>query len=229
MSNKREILISILKLTREGPVNINLIVKDSRVPLSIVKEYLAKIRSLGLIYFKDELIYAKPIQRLRIALEAIKLGADPEKVCRNLSWEEFEEIAIKAFEMNGYSAIKHFRFRHKGRSWEIDVLAMKEKVVICTDCKRWKRRMSASTALKVVNAQIERVKALAEALPKIKGKVKFRLKEEVFLVPAVLSLIPSPLKFYKNIPVVPIFQLQNFLEELPAQVHSLNHLKVSFE
>jgi len=221
--------MSVLKLTRDGPVNINLIAKDSKIPLSIIKGYLAKSRGSGLIYLKGELIDVKLVQRLKISLKAIKLGADLERVCRNLSWEEFEEMAIKAFEMNGYSTIKHFRFRHKRRSWEIDILAIKGKVTICADCKRWKRRMAASTASRVANAQIERVKALAEALPKIKAKIKFPLKGKIFLVPAILSLVPSLLKFYEGIPVVPILQLQNFLEELPAQILSIPCLRVNFE
>ena len=172
MTSEREILTSILKLTREGPVNIELIAKDSKTPLSVVKEYIAESTSSGLVYLRGKLVDAKPIQRLKIALEAIKLGADLERVCRNLSWSEFEEIAIKAFQVNGYLTIKHFRFRHKNRNWEIDILATKGRIIVCVDCKRWNRRLTSSTALKVVNAQIERVRSLAEALPKIKGKIK---------------------------------------------------------
>ena len=229
MTSEREILTSILKLTREGPVNIELIAKDSKTPLSVVEEYIAEGSKSGLVYFKGKLVDAKPIQRLKIALEAIKLGADLERVCRNLSWSEFEEIAIKAFQVNDYLTIKHFRFRHKNRNWEIDILATKGRIIVCVDCKRWNRRLTSSTALKVVNAQIERVRALAEALPKIKGKIKFPLKREIFLVPAILSLVPSSFKFYEKVPLVPILQLQNFLDELPAQIHSLAYLKANFE
>ena len=229
MTREREILTSILKLTREGPVNIELIAKDSKTPLSVVEKYIAESSKSGLVYFKGKLVDVKPIQRLKIALEAIKLGADLERVCRNLSWSEFEEIAIKAFQVNGYLTVKHFRFRHKNRNWEIDILATKGRIIVCVDCKRWNRRLTSSAALKVVNAQIERVRALAEALPKIKGKIKFPLKREIFLVPAILSLVPSSFKFYEKVPLVPILQLQTFLDELPAQIHSLAYLKVNFE
>jgi Holliday junction resolvase-like predicted endonuclease len=225
--SEREILISILKLTKEAPVQIELLAKDSKVPSGMVKEYVAKNAGLGLINKKGKIVKVTPIQRLKIALRAVSLGADLERVCRNLSWKEFEEIAMKAFQMNGYSTIKHFRFRHKNRIWEIDLLAAKGKTVVCVDCKRWRKRLTASTATKVVEAQIERVAAFSEAFPKVKEKISFPLENSVFLVPVILSLVPSPLKFCKGVPIVPILQLQNFLNELPAQVHSLTYIRAN--
>jgi hypothetical protein len=41
--------------------------------------------------------------------------------------------------------------------------------------------------------------------------------------PAVASLVAGPLKFHRNAPVVPIMQLQNFIEELPAHLETLAH------
>jgi Holliday junction resolvase-like predicted endonuclease len=222
---EREILISILKLTKEGPVHIELLAKDSKVPLSVVKGYVAKNAGLGLIDKRDKIVRVTSIQRLKIALRAVSLGADFERVCRNLSWKEFEEIAMKTLQINGYSTIKHFRFRHKNRVWVIDLLAAKGRTVVCVDCKRWRKRLTASTAEKVVEAQVERVTALSEAFAKVKGKINFTLENSVFLVPVILSLVSSPLKFCRGVPIVPILQLQNFLNELPAQVHSLTFVK----
>ena len=136
MRAEREILISILKLTREGPASIELIAKNSRIPLSVVEEQIKKFLSLNLAEKKEALIRVSPLQRLKIAFRAISLGADIERVCRNLSWKEFEDVAVMAFQTNGYSTIKHFRFRYENRMWEIDVLAIKGKIVVCVDCKR---------------------------------------------------------------------------------------------
>jgi hypothetical protein len=48
------------------------------------------------------------------------------------------------------------------------------------------------------------------------------------LIPVILSLVPGPLKFYNKVPIVPILQLQNFLNELPAHTISLTHFRAYF-
>ncbi|MFQ5837060.1 MAG: hypothetical protein ACE5HG_04310, partial [Candidatus Bathyarchaeia archaeon] len=52
--------------------------------------------------------------------------------------------------------------------------------------------------------------------------------KEATLVPIVLSLVPSPFKFYNNVPVVPVLQLPNFLNELLAHISSLTHFSARF-
>jgi len=219
---EKEILISILKLTREGPASIELIAKNSGTPLSVVEEQIKKFLSLNLAEKKGALIRVSPLQRLKIAFRAITLGADIERVCRNLSWKEFEDVAVTAFQTNGYLTIKHFRFRHENRMWEIDVLAIKGKNVVCVDCKRWMKRLSASTMSRVAEAQIERVKALS----KIIDESTFPANDRIFLIPMILSLVPASSKFCNGVPIVPILQLQNFLDELPAHIHLLNFIEV---
>jgi len=223
---EREILISILKLTREGPASIELIAKNSGTPLSVAEEQIKKFLSLNLTEKKGTLIRVSPLQRLKIAFRAISLGADIERVCRNLSWKEFEDVAVTAFQTNGYSTIKHFRFRHENRMWEIDVLAVKGKIVLCVDCKHWMKRLAASTMNKVTEAQIKRVKALSKSFSKIMDKLAFPAEGRIFLIPMILSLIPASSKFCSGVPIVPILQLQNFLDELPAHKHLLNFIEV---
>ena len=226
MRAEREILISILKLTREGPASIELIAKNSRIPLSVVEGQIKNFLSLNLAEKKGVLIRVSPLQRLKIAFRAISLGADIERVCRNLSWKEFEDVAVTAFQTNGYSTIKHFRFRHENRMWEIDVLAIKGKIVVCVDCKRWMKRLTASTMSRIVKAQMKRVKALSKSLSKIMDTLLFLSEGKIFLIPVILSLVPASSKFCNGVPIVPILQLQNFLNELPANIHLLNLIEV---
>jgi len=223
---EREILISILKLTREGPANIELIAKNSRMPSSVVEEYIEKFSNSNLIERKGTLVKVNPFQRLKIAIKATSFGADIEKVCRNLSWKEFEDVAVIAFQTNGYSTVEHFRFRHENRMWEIDVLAIKGRIVACVDCKRWMKRLTASTMSRVVKAQIERVKALSTVIPRVRETLVFLAEGRILLLPVILSLVPASSKFYNGVPIVPILQLQNFLDELPAYVHLMNYVEV---
>lgn len=229
MNIEKEILVSILKLTKNGSASIELIARTSKIPVSIAENHIVKISNLNLASKIGDIVKVDSIQRLKIALKAISLGADIERVCRNLSWEEFEEVVIKALQVNGYSTVKHFRFRHGDKMREIDILAVKGRIIICADCKRWMKRLTASMLDKIVNAQMERVKMLSEIFPSIRGKMELQLNGKVFLVPLILSLIPSPFKFWNGTPIVPVLQLQNFLDELPAQLRSLNYVKVDLD
>jgi len=84
------------------------------------------------------------------------------------------------------------------------------------------KRLTASTMSKVAEAQIERVKALSRII----DKSTFPVEGRIFLIPMILSLIPASSKFCNGVPIVPILQLQNFLDELPAHIHLLNFIEV---
>jgi len=221
MAVERNLLISILKLTKKGPVQRELVDRDARVPVQVGDEMLNKFSGMGLIGYRGRLIEVSSNQRARMAVRAVELGADPERVCRVLDWDEFEEITARAFEINNFAVKRRFRFKWAGRRWEMDVLGCKEPLVACVDCKHWHRGWRRSAIMKVVEAQVERTRALSEAFPRLHEKVGLANWRKVVLVPMVLSLFPGPFKFYNNVPVVPVLQLQSFLNELPAHIISL--------
>jgi len=223
MAVERNLLISILKLTKTGPVQMELVSRDAHIPAQVADDMLKKLLNMGLIGYKGQLIEMSSNQRARMAVRAVELGADPERVCGVLDWHEFEEIAAKAFEANNFVVKRRFRFKWAGRRWEIDVLGCKEPLVACVDCKHWHRGWQRSAIMRAVEAQVERTQALAEALPSLQEKVGLVDWKKATLVPIVLSLVPSSFKFYNNVPIVPVLQLPNFLKELPAHTISLTH------
>jgi len=226
MSIEKELIITILKLTGNGSILNEQIYKDVKIPHNVALNLLKKLEKEGLIYFHNNLLEADSFQRLRLAVYAVQLGADLECVCSFLGWREFERVAVMAFERNGYEVVENLRFKHAGRKWEIDVVGLKKPLVVCLDCKHWRRGLYPSALKKIVERQVERTFAFAESMNAFErfgfaawGRVKF--------VPAVLSLIPSRFKFYSGVPVVPIFQLQDFLSQLPTHVDSLKHFEKS--
>lgn len=219
-------MISILKLTKTGPVQRELVSRDARVPVQVADDILRKLLDTGLIRYKGGLVEVSSSQRARMAVRAVELGSDPQKVCGVLEWDEFEEIAAKAFEASNFMVKRRFRFKWAGRRWEVDVLGCKEPLVVCADCKHWRRGWRRSAIMKAVEAQVERTKMLAEALPSLHEKAGLVNWKKATLVPMVLSLVPSPFKFYNNVPIVPVLQLPNFLNELPAHTISLTRFSV---
>lgn len=228
MTVERNLLISVLKLTKTGPIQVKLVSMDAHIPTQVVDEMLRKLSDARLIKYVGQLIEVSPNQRARIAIHAVKLGADLERVCNALEWKEFENIAATAFEANNYAVKKRFRFKWAGRRREIDVLGYKEPLVACVDCKQWHHNWRRSAIIKTVELQVERTRALAEALVSLRESIGLINWKEAILVPIVLSLVPSPFKFYNNVPVVPVLQLPNFLNELLAHINSLTHFSIHF-
>jgi len=228
MDIERNLIISILKLTRDGPVSTEIAKKDAKITSEIAKNLIQKLQKDKLIYLRKNFIEADDMQRLRLAVRAIQLGADIENISNYLQWQEFESIVSMALEQNGYSTKKNLRFKHAGKRWEIDLIGCKKPIVLCVDCKHWHRGLYPSILKKIVDQQIERTVALVESLPSPSIRVECATWDSAKFVPAVLSLVVGKLKFYENVPIVPVLQLQDFLNNLPANIHSLKHFTKIF-
>jgi Holliday junction resolvase-like predicted endonuclease len=174
-----------------------------------------------LVYLHQELVEANDLQRLELAVRALKLGADLEKVSDCLQWKEFEGMAALAFENNGYVVQRNVHFKNHGRRWEIDVVGVRKPLVVCIDCKHWHHKLCESTARKIVSEQVARVRALAGTLPNPVARTKGLALDKYKFVPVVLSLIVEKSKFFEGVPIVPILQLQDFLNYLPATTGSV--------
>ena len=218
---ERNLIMSLLKLTKDGPVLIEIVKKDSRITSDIAIKLLEKLQKECLIYLSNDKVEASNEGRLLLAVKAASLGMDVEQVSSFLPWQEFESIATLALKNNGYEIAKNVRFKHAGRRWEIDVVGCRKPLVVCVDCKHYHHGLSPSVMNKIADAQVERTRALAEALPNVALKVDCAKWIKAKFVPVVLSLLPASFKFCGNVPIVPVLQLQDFLSQLPAYAHSL--------
>ena len=226
MNIEVNLLISVLKLTRQGSVSLELVKKDARVSSEIAEKMLIKMGRDGLIYLRNKILEADSFQRLKLAMAAINHGADVESVSSLLQWREFEGIAVLALEKNGYTVSKNFHFSHLGHRWEMDVIACRKPLVICIDCKHWHRGVAPSALRKIVNDQIERTSALAEFLRCSAGKLECLSWSYVRLLPVVLLLFAGRFKFYNDVPVVSVLQLQDFVNQLSIFAGDLKHFDV---
>ena len=229
MSAKTNALISILKLTKGGPIAEEAVAIDANIPVHITNNFLRKLRELGLIECENGIIELSSNQRVKLAIHAINQGTDIERVCKVLEWIEFENFAATAFEENNFGVKRRFRFKAAQRRWEIDVVAYSEPIVVCVDCKRWRRGWGNSAIKKVAAAQAQRTKALATNLQSIQRKIGLDDWTQATLFPVILSLFPGSVKFYGKVPVVPILQLQNFLDEFQGHTSELTHFRVNLD
>lgn len=221
MNIEIELLISLLKLTNEGPVSQERIKKELSFPADLFEKLLRKLQINGLVYLKGGFVKASSVQRLGLAVRALKLGGDVERVSNFLQWKEFEGIAAVAFESNGYMVVRNLCFRHGGRRWEIDIIGCKSSLVVCLDCKHWRHGLPGSAVEKIAEQQAERTCALVMSLPNPAVRIECLSHNNAKFVPAILSLTFDMFKFYNGVPIVPVLQLQDFLNQLPAYVDSL--------
>jgi Holliday junction resolvase-like predicted endonuclease len=218
---ERNLLISLLKLTKNKSVLIESVNSDARIPSKVTWKLLEKLQDEGLIYIKNDWVELDSADRIKLAVKAASLGADVENISKLLCWQEFEELAAIALKNNNYIVQKNLRFTHEKKRWEIDVVGCKKPLVICIDCKHWQRAISSSTLRRIIKSQSKRTLALADSLPNSKLKIECTKWDNAKFIPSVLSLIPSQNKFVDNVPVVPVLQLQDFICHLPAFTDSL--------
>jgi len=228
VSVERNLIISVLKLTKEAPVLTKDISIDAKLPIETMENLLKKLQNEGLINLEGETVTAESGGRLKLAIKAASLGADVQVISHLLCWQEFEEIAAFALKNYGYTVVNNVRFKNSGRRFEIDVVGCRKPLVICIDCKHWQHAIGASSLKKIVESQIERAKALADCLPNSKVSLECTKWTGAKFFPAIISLFPSPYKYYYEVPIVPILQLQDFLNQLPVYTQSLKHFSQNF-
>jgi Holliday junction resolvase-like predicted endonuclease len=229
MTTKTDILIAILKHSNSGLAKRNMIVREANVPVSVVNNILKDLREHGFIEFENEMIELSSNQRINLAIHAINHGTDIERVCKVLEWIEFENFTATAFEKNNFDVKRRFRFKTAQRRWEIDVLAYSEPIIVCVDCKRWRRGWNNSAINKMATAQAQRTEVLSKYLQDIQHNLDFTDWKKAILFPVILSLFPGSVKFYNKVPVVPILQLQNFLDEFQGYKNEIAHFSSKIE
>jgi Holliday junction resolvase-like predicted endonuclease len=223
MAAKTDIIISILKHTNSGTAAKEDVARESKSPIQVVNSILGGLREIGLIECENKLIEVSSNQRVKLAIHAINQGTDIERVCEVLEWKEFENFAATAFEKNNFAVKRNFRFKAAKRRWEIDILAYSEPNIVSVDCKRWRRGWGNSAITRVAAAQAQRTEVLAKNLQDIQREIGLDGWTWATLFPAILSLFPGSVKFYGNVPAVPILQLQNFLDEFCGHKTELLH------
>jgi hypothetical protein len=219
MTFERDFLISILDLSRKSNFTLTNISQNTGIILDLVSNLAHKYIEAGYLLYENDIITVQ--SRVRLAVRALELDADLKKVCSFLSWREFEDISVEALEASKFRVIKNFRFKSLNRRWEVDLLGLKKPLILSVDCKHWHKGWYRSSIMKIVKSQIARTQALMEASNLQHEKMRIISWKKIVFVPVVLSLLPGPFKFYQKTPVVPVFQIRNFLNNVFQNLNSL--------
>jgi hypothetical protein len=228
LSLERNLVFSLLKLGKETPILVKNVKNEAKLTFDTTLALLQKLQNENLLNLKDDIINLTSENRVKLAIKAVANGSDIEQISRFLCWQEFEEIVSIALSNNDFNVHKNVRFTHGGRKWEIDDVGYKRPLVVCIDCKHWQRAISQSVLRRIVEEQIERVHAFADALPNPKLQLDCVKWDKATFIPAIISLMPSSFKLYYNVPIVPVLKIQDFLNQLPAYMYELQSYSKNF-
>ena len=219
--------VCLLHETRQNHLcNASEIVARSKTCWSIVEESLHNLEEAGAVTLTGEEIHVTPEQRLRIAQLAITTGADPERVARELRWQEFESLTTQILSREGYATANHFVFKHSGHKYEIDVLGAKEPIVLCVDCKHWHHGWATSKIVAAARNQLVRAQSLSEVFEFYGRKHHIVGWHSVQLLPIVLTLADLSSKLVDGVPVVSALRLRDFLCQVSPWIERLRFIDV---
>jgi len=188
-----------------------------------VRRAVGELAVKGFVGREGGKIAVSGLQKVQLAVLAVRLGASVDRVCRYLSWQEFEQITQFALGECGYETILHQRFRAGRRSCEIDIIGVSSGNIIAVDCKHWKHGLTRGAAEKIAGAQLQRAEAirLEENLGKIEDVLGRSFKCVLTVTPVIVTLVENPTSIVRGVPVVPVLRLSSFLNELPGYLDVL--------
>jgi hypothetical protein len=219
--------IGLLHETRQNHFcNTGDVIARSNACRSLVEEGLDTLKEAGAVTITGKGIHVTPEQRLRIAELAIMKGADPERVARELQWQEFEKLTSQILRREGYATANHFVFKNSERKYEIDVLGAKEPTVLCIDCKHWHHGSSPSKITAAATSQLIRTQSLSQVFHSYGKKHHIVGWHSVQLLPIVLTLVDLCSNMVDGVPVVSVFRLRDFLCQVGPCVDRLGFVSV---
>ena len=145
----------------------------------------------------------------------LKKGKCIEDILERLDWKKFENVIAEIFQENGFHTKQNFRFKAKKRH-EIDIIAVRNNLIFCIDCKWWNKGRYKKTSLKsAIISQGSRSKEFTKFLKKnpiAKGLLKINSK--YFIHPLLVTLHDEDMIREGETFIVPAWKLNRFVIEL---------------
>ncbi len=146
-------------------------------------------------------------------------GEDIEKIVEEIDWKEFEELVVKILEKHNFLTHHNFRFK-MDRLYEIDVLGVKENLVLGIDCKQWSRGRYKKSSLKdAVKTQKDRIEQLCKILNKNSlTQEVLNLSKKSKIIPLIVTWFEEDLIKHEDVFIVPIWKFNQFLLNLSEYI-----------
>ncbi|MFQ6079761.1 MAG: NERD domain-containing protein [Thermodesulfobacteriota bacterium] len=134
------------------------------------------------------------------------LGQLNEAAIHEVGWRDFESHCATVLEENGYRVLGNVWFRDETRRYQMDIVAVLLRRVICIDCKAWTKGGGSSRARMAAQTQRERTMKLKSVA--IKGLPH---PEEMSFFPMVVTLKSEDVVLHEGVAIVPFEMLNTFV------------------
>ncbi len=146
--------------------------------------------------------------------QRILQGEQIEEIIEEIDWKDFEELVTKILEKHDFNTHHNFRFK-TGRRYEIDVLGIRNEIILLIDCKQWGRGRYKKSALKnATNNQKQRTKQLKRFLKNniiAQNKLKITKLSGTKFITLIVTWLEEDLIEHENVLIVPIWKFNEFL------------------
>lgn len=213
-------------LTYDKPIcSVEEVAESIFSPVDVVMEYLRHLVGCGFIEFIDfdDSLYIRVKDRLKLAYHAIGLGIDVKRVSKFLNWREFEVLCSEILTAFNYNVYRSVRFKHDSKRFELDVVGFKLPYVLCFDCKHWSLNRP-STLIKAIQTHYNKTVAFSNVF---KSLFNLDFKCRIFFIPIIVTLLDEGSGIYDGLPVVSIFKLNSFLNELSIGINYIKFVEVA--
>jgi hypothetical protein len=205
-SHVANIIVETLKRTIEdAPIDLSEVALASRTTSEVAGEVLAELTGLE----TPSGASLKPSVRFKLAWEAVRVGAY-ERAMRALTWQEFENFSAECLVTSGFETQKGMIFSDSQRRWQIDLVGMKNQILLAIDCKHWESPNYLSKFDKPVEHQKQSILPLILHLRKL-GRLTVR---EIWALPVIVTLFEPQEPMLDKVVLISVLQLPGFLDRI---------------
>lgn len=170
----------------------------------------------------DNTVILPEDKRIEVAFQAVAMGVPLDDISTVLKPKDFEDFTSRVLRETGFEVRSNFSFKSSGRRHQIDVLALKDRILLSIDCKRWRQGFSFKKIQQLAESQATRTRNLVAYLSQIHGPGAV----STFVVPVVIGLTEPPRRIVGRSPIVPIHTITSFAAQTDSILHDLERFEL---
>jgi hypothetical protein len=172
------------------------------------KELLKYLLSSGIGNLLTDSVSFSEKDKLDTILLVMEHGCNPERLSKNLRWNDFELLTSLLIKSVGYTFERNVVFSNPRA--QVDVIGIFQKIALVIDCKHWVKIYDFNITRFSLN-QIRRAQIVL---------AKRRDMEAVF--PVIVTLHECECNFFEKVPIVSISRFKQFLQEFPLYLDKMH-------
>lgn len=162
--------------------------------------------------------------RVSLVEELLLYGFTVDYLANLLTWKDFELFTEEVLARHGYSLLRNFRFSRGEQKFEVDLLALRKPLILCVECKHYRKHKSRMISKKSIERHLERTMALATSMDRLALRIGVSGWGRLKLVPLIITVAHEGM--HKGIPIVPVFKFNTFLLELDSSISLIHFFEV---